>query len=215
MSNSHKDLVKQGYDNMAESYLGWVESQDSPRGRYTNKVLAQVPSSPLILELGCGAGKPITRMLLDKGARVIANDISDKQVSMAKAVCPEATIIAGDMLALTFTSATFDGAVGFFSIFHLPRDEQKTMLTKVYDWLKSGASFAFNMSTMDQEEIRGNFCGKDMYWSSYGVEKNKEMIQEAGFEIVESEVLEAGDGKLDKSDPDYGVKFLWIMAKKA
>lgn len=215
MSDTRKDIVKQGYDNMADDYLSWVESQDSPRTRYTEKVLANTTSNtPSILELGCGAGRPITRMLLDHGARVTANDISEKQVNLAKAACPEATIIAGDMLALHFDPSSFDGIVGFFSVFHLPRDQQKDMLTKVLNWLKPGGLLAFNLGTSDQEEIRGNFLGHDMYWSSYGVEYNLKMIKEIGFQVVEHEILEAGDGKLDESDPDYGVKFLWIVARK-
>lgn len=44
---------------------------------------------------------------------------------------------------------------------------------------------------------------------------SKTMATDAGLEVVDAEVLEAGevklgegDVKLDESDPDYGVKFL-------
>ncbi|KAK8023559.1 hypothetical protein PG993_011625 [Apiospora rasikravindrae] len=217
--------VEQAYDSIADWYLAWVEGQLSPREAYTDKVLqnaaanhasasAPTPSPPRILELGAGAGVPITRMLLDRGAQVVANDISAAQLKLAATRCPEATLMSGDMLALGFEPASFDGVVGFYSIFHLPRKQQRTMLAKIHAWLKPGAMLAFNLATMDEEEIHGEFMGHGMFWSSYAVEDSVQMVKDVGFESVEAEELEAGDGKLEESDPDFGVKFLWITARK-
>ena len=215
MSDEPKIIVKDAYDNIAEWYLRWVSDQKSPRERYTEKVLSHAPTSPRILELGCGSGVPITRLLLDRGADVVANDISSAQIRMAKARCPQAQLIAGDMTELTFEPASFDGCVSFFAIFHLPRAEQKGMLEKICTWLKPGGMLAFNLATVDEEEIHGEFLGHGMFWSSYDVEASKAMVSEAGLELVEADVLEAGDGLLEEGDPDHGVKFLWIVARKA
>lgn len=215
MSENPKEVVEQAYDNIADWYLRWVEESGStPRERYANKMLESVTASPCILELGCGPGTPITRMLLDRGAQVVANDISAKQISMATARCPEATLIAGDMAALSFEPESFDGIVSFFAIFHLQRNEQKAMLAKIYSWLKPGGTFVFNLATVDEEEIHGEFFGHGMFWSSYNTEDNEAMVKDVGFEKVEVEVLEAGDGKLKEGDPDYGVKFAWFTAVK-
>ncbi|KAK8098786.1 O-methyltransferase [Apiospora kogelbergensis] len=206
MSDTPQKIVEEAYDNIADWYLAWVEGQNSPRESYTDKVLqnaaALSSSKPRILELGAGAGVPITRMLLDRGAQVVANDISAKQLKLAAVRCPEATLVAGDMLALEFEPASFDGVVGYYSIFHLPRKDQKTMLAKIHDWLKPGGMLAFNLATMDEEE---RSTGSSWATACFG---------EVGFEGVEAEELEAGDGKLGEDDPDFGVKFLWIAAKK-
>ncbi len=210
-----KELVEQGYDRIAECYLSWVQSQPSPRERYATKVLDNAPaSSPRVLELGCGAGYPITRMLLDRGAQVVANDISARQLELAKARCPQATFLLGDMTALSFEPASFDGVVSFFSIAHLPRREHQAMFSKIHAWLRPGGMFVFNLSAVDEEEMHGDFLGHHMFWSSHGVEESQALVNGAGFEVVEADVLEAGDGLLDEDDPDYGVKFLWIVARK-
>lgn len=214
-----KEINEQAYNHIADWYLDWATTQVSPRERYAEKVLANTApkdgQAPRILEIGCGAGVPISRMLLDRGAQVIGNDISPKQIEMAKARCPEGTFLAGDMAALTFEPASFDGVIGFYSVFHLPRAEQKVLLPKILTWLKPGAMFALNLATVDEEEIHGEMMGHGMFWSSFDVEGNKAMVEEAGFDAVEVEVLEAGDGNLQEDDPDYGVKFMWITAKKA
>jgi len=216
MSVDHKELVKGGYDTIALPYQKWAENQPTPRERYTTSVLKSLPPGPRILELGCASGVPITRMLLDNGAQVVANDISTKQLELARERCPEATatFVPGDMSALQFEPESFDGVVSFFAIFHLPRAEQKGMLIKIHTWLKDGKQFAFNLATKDAAEIRNKFFETDMFWSSFSVDDSKAMIREAGFEIIEAEVLEAGDGNLDESDPDHGITFLWVLAKK-
>lgn len=214
MSDTPKQIIEQAYDHIAEWYLRWVEDQRSPRERYTNKVLENAPASPHILELGCGSGIPITRMLLDRGAQVVANDISTKQLEMARVQCPQATLILGDMAALSFETESFDGVISFYAIFHLPRAEQKSMLSNICSWLKPGGIFVCNLSTVDEEAIYGEFLGHGMFWSSYSVEDSKEIVRDVGFELIEAEVLEAGDGQLEESDPDSGVKFLWLVAKK-
>ncbi|KAK4040418.1 methyltransferase type 11 [Parachaetomium inaequale] len=209
MSDDPKAIVKETYDYLAEWYLRWVDGQPSPRERYATKVLQNArPASapPHILELGCGPGVPVTRMLLDRGAQVTANDISTKQLALAKARCPQATLIPGDMTALSFEPASFDGVVSFFTIFHLPRVEQKGMLSNIYNWLKPGGIFVFNLATIDEEEIYGELMGHGMFWSSYSVEESEAMVTEVGLEVIEAEVLE--------SEPDEGVKFMWVVARK-
>ncbi|AEO62509.1 uncharacterized protein THITE_2106741 [Thermothielavioides terrestris NRRL 8126] len=226
MNDNPKHIVQEAYDHVAEWYLRWIDGQISPRERYAAKVLqhalspqqpqqqqppeTQQPPSPRprprILDLGCGPGIPVTRLLLDGGADVVANDISPKQLAMARERCPQAHFVGGDAAALAFEPASFDGVVSFFTIFHLPRAEQKGLLAKVCAWLKPGALFAFNLATVDEEEIYGEFLGHGMFWSSYGVEANVAMVREAGLEVVEVEVLE--------SEPDEGIEFMWVVARK-
>ncbi|KAF1344298.1 methyltransferase type 11 [Delphinella strobiligena] len=211
MSDDPRTIVQGAYDNISNWYLDWVKHQDSPRERYTKKLLDNLSTSPSILELGCGPGVPILRMLLDRGAEVVANDISAKQLELAKARCPEASFVAGDMAALSFEPGSLDGVVCFFTIFHLPRAEQKDLLFKVYAWLKPGGMFVCNLATIDEEEIHGEFLGHGMFWSSYSEEDNKIMLSDTGFEVLQAEMLVAGE---EEDDFDYDVKFLWVAAKK-
>lgn len=214
MSDLPQGIVEYAYDHITQWYLQWVEGQKSPRERYTNKLLEELPPSPYILELGCGPGIPVLRLLLDKGAQVVANDISTKQVEMARARCPEAKLLAGDMTALDFGPESVDGAVSFYTLFHLPRSKLKEMLTKIHGWLKPGGVFVFNLATIDEEEIHGEFLGYGMFWSSYDVDGNQALLRETGFDLLQVEVLQAGDGKLEEGDPDFDAEFMWVMARK-
>jgi len=214
MAETPELIVEHAYDHIAQWYLEWVEGDRSPRERYTRNLLDSLPPSPSVLELGCGPGVPVLSMLVDHGAQVTANDISAKQVKMAEARCPRAKFIAGNMTTLTFEAESFHGVLSFYTLFHLPRSQLKDMLVKIYSWLKPGGLFAFNLAGIDEEEIHGEMMGYGMFWSSYGVHENCEMLEEVGFELLEVEKVKAGDGNLNEDEPDYDSEFVWVMARK-
>lgn len=214
MSEAPEDIVEHAYDHIAQWYLEWVESDKSPRERYAKKLLDKLPPSPCLLELGCGPGVPVLNMLLDHSAQVTANDISAKQIEMAKARCPRAKFLAGNMATLTFEAESFHGVLSFYTLFHLPRSQLEDMLAKIYGWMKPGGLFVFNLAVIDEEEIHGEMMGYGMFWSSYGVHENCDILKQVGFELLEVEKVKAGNGNLEEDEPDYDSEFLWVMARK-
>lgn len=214
MSEAPEAIVEYAYDNITTWYLQWVSSQNSPRERYTQELLKSLPPSPSILELGCGPGVPVLKLLLDQGVKVVANDISKAQIEMARTRFPGAELIHGNMTSLIFEPERFHGIISFYTLFHLPRAKLKEMLVKIYGWLKPGGLFVFNLTTLDEEEIHGEFLGYGMFWSSYDVEGNKMLLREAGFDLLQVEVMQAGDGKLQEDEPDFDAEFMWVVAQK-
>lgn len=214
MADTPEGIVEYAYDQISEWYLQWVKDQKSPRERYAKKLLEQLQPSPSILELGCGCGVPILQLLLKQGAHVVANDISTKQIEMAKARFPDAELIAGDMTALAFEPESFHGAISFYTLFHLPRSKLKDMLTKIHSWLKPNGIFIFNLATVDEEEIHGEFFGYGMFWSSFDTDGSQALLKEVGFDLLQVELSQAGDGKLEEDEPDFGAEFMWVVAQK-
>lgn len=214
-ASSHKQLVQDGYDKMAAEYTAWVATGCHTRMQYVDDLISQLPnaSESTILELGCGAGTPVLEHLVQKVSHVFANDISNVQLDFARARCPHrTTFLLGDMTTLEMKPESLDAVMGFYSVLHLPREEQPAMLGQIHGWLKDGGLLAMNLATEDQEEIRGKFFGADMFWSGYPIERSKQMIMAAGFEVLKAEVKTGED--LDADDPDHGISFFWILARK-
>jgi SAM-dependent methyltransferase len=205
----------QAYDALAPWYLTWVTTNPhpSPRERYTHHLLSTTPkpssSPPYILELGCGPGLPITSLLLRAGAHVLANDLSPAQIALAKTHngnFPLATFVAGDMTKLSIPAGSLDGVVCFFTIFHLPRAEQRPMLERIHSWLKPGGGFVCNFATFDEEAIYGEMMGRGIFWSGFGMLENRGMVEGVGFVVEREEVV--------KSEADGGNEFQWFVARK-
>jgi SAM-dependent methyltransferase len=217
-ASSPTQIVASGYDQIADRYLEWSLKHNSPRIHYLDAALALVPANAAaatILELGCGAGTPVLEHLLQhpRATHVLANDISAKQLALARARCPGVTFLPGDMATLDVALQSLDLVVAFYTLFHLPRQQQAEMLARVAAWLAPAGVLVLSLATVDEPVIRGDFFGADMFWSSYGADANRAVVERAGFDVLRADLLGSGDN-LSPGDPDYGLQFLWIVARK-
>lgn len=66
---------------------------------YIADLLKKLSAGADVLELGCGAGVPVTQVLIEHGLNVTGNDISAAQIALAREHVPKATLIQGDILS--------------------------------------------------------------------------------------------------------------------
>ncbi|QQS38433.1 class I SAM-dependent methyltransferase [Candidatus Woesebacteria bacterium] len=193
--------VKAGYNIAAKNYTSEFRDQFKNEKHLAKLVDVLSPRSS-ILDVGCGAGKPIDSYLVSKGMKVTGIDISEAQIELAKSYVPEANYEVRDMSELQDGEYEVDAVVSFYAIFHTPRENHADLLKKFKSFLKSDGYLLITMGANDWVGKEDNFCGSEMYWSHYGADKNKELIEKAGFDIIFSEVDDAG-----------GEKHLIILAK--
>ena len=97
-----REVVARGYDEVAERFLEWSPLRPSEaRLAYLARACELIPSGARVLELGCGAGIPMTATLAE-GREVTGVDISGTQIEMARRNVPAATFLHADMTALDF-----------------------------------------------------------------------------------------------------------------
>jgi SAM-dependent methyltransferase len=202
-----KRIVADGYDAMAERYLAWSDLRPSAaRLRYLALALNLIPGGSDVLELGCGAGMPMTAALaLD---RVVTGvDISTSQLEMARRNAPNATFIHADMTALAFEHASFDAVVAFYSLTHVPRDEHLPLLERIRTWLRPGGLFLASMGADDEPgEVEADWLGVDMYFSHFGAKANRRLIERAGLVVERAELAVEPEDRHD-------ARFLWVVAR--
>lgn len=71
----------------------------------------RIPSDAMVLDLGCGSGIPVARMLATAGRQVVGVDISDIQIGRARQLVPDAEFIRADAMAVDFAPESFDAVV--------------------------------------------------------------------------------------------------------
>jgi SAM-dependent methyltransferase len=204
-----KGIVAAGYDVVAERYLAWSGLRPSgPRLRYLSKALELIPVGADVLELGCGSGLPMTAALAD-GRHVTGVDISAKQLELARVNVPAATFIHADMTTLDFPASSFDAVVAFYSLTHVPRDEQAPLLSRIRNWLRPAGVFIASMGAEeDPGGVEQDWLGVDMYFSHFGARKNRRLVERAGFTIESAEIHAEPEDRHD-------ARFLWIVARAA
>jgi len=180
-----KDIVKKGYDRIAQRYMD-VRDQ-FVNNRYLENFNSRLKPASLILDLGCGAGKPIDRILVNRGHKVIGIDISKKQIKLAKRNVPEARYVVKDISSLQKEEYKVDAVISFYTILHIPRETHQELFYIINSFLPEGGLVLVTMGSSEWEGIE-DFYGVEMYWSHYGPEKNREIIEKAGFEVILDEI---------------------------
>jgi cyclopropane fatty-acyl-phospholipid synthase-like methyltransferase len=194
-------LIKDGYNQIAEGYL---QTRDQFKNlKYLEKFVKLLKPNSKILDLGCGAGKPIDEFLVKKGFKVIGLDISEKQIELAKKNVPEGEFYLKDISLLKKEEYQIDAIVSFYAIFHISRESHFELFKKINSFLPKGGLILVTMGSSEWEGIENDFHGTKMSWSHYGQEKNREIIEKADFEIL-----------LDEIDTSGGEKHQIIIAKK-
>src|SRR5262245_20679252 len=140
-----KRIVEQGYDQVAERYAAVAARERSDeRARYTDLIVRRLLAGADVLELGCGAGGQTT-MALAQRFTVTGVDLSARSVELVRERVPGATFLHADMTALELEPASFDAVAAFFSLIHVPREEQPGLLARVARWLRPGGLFVATM----------------------------------------------------------------------
>jgi len=210
LNEAQRRTVESGYDRMAEQYLAAKNLEDPLVFEALEHLASFLPQEGAVLDLGCGAGVPVTRWLSDNGFTVTGVDVSARQLDLARQNVPEGAFIKADMTELGFAPETFDAVVAFHSIIHVPRTDHPALLERIHRWLEPGGMFLATMSITDYEgrdEDWGGW-GAPMVWSHYDGEANVAMLREAGFEIHYAE-SRTGGGTGAESET-----WLWVLARK-
>lgn len=181
-----KSVVQKGYDTCAPKYFAWQSSRPAPKAlEWLPKLFAHLKSKAQVLELGCGPGVPYTQLLVDHELelQVTAVDISASQIALARdnvAKSPRVEFVHADMTKLEYPEASFDAVIAFYSLFHLPREEQGPMVKMITRWLKPGGVLLFNLAAEEGDRVTDDWMGVKMFSTGLGVEGNNKMVKEFG-----------------------------------
>ena len=195
---------------MAESYLGSKDPVDPTTLAALEEVVRTLPPGAAVLDLGCGAGVPVTRWLADHGFAVTGVDFTARQLELARRLVPAANLVKADMIEVDFPPGSFDAAVAFYSIIHVPRTEHPALLGKIHRWLRPGGAFlaTWALGAWEGEEEDWEGWGAPMRWSHHGEEANLKMVREAGFEVASAEA------RTGKGTGDSEETWLWVLARR-
>jgi SAM-dependent methyltransferase len=161
----------------------------SGRIRYIlNLFWLQLPSKPVnILDVGCSSGWFEQAVAELPDVSVTGLELDRKHAEIARSYAPQASIVRGSVLHLPFESETFDGAVMWEVIEHLPKASELLALREVYRVLKPGAFLL--LSTPHNHPV---VCALDPAWylghRHYSVVTLRRLLCTSGFNVDRVEV---------------------------
>ena len=123
-----------GYEGIADRFL----QARSLTGAATVRAWAEgLPRGGRVLDLGCGSGEPVTRVLAEAGLDVYGIDASPTLVQVFRDKLPEVPVRCEDVLTSDFFGLTYDAIVAIGLVFLLDEVAQKQLLRKCVAHLRA------------------------------------------------------------------------------
>ena len=175
-----------GYDEIAERYIA---GRNPEIGAAVVREWAEsLPAGASVLDLGCGHGEPIARILTEKGCRIYAMDASPRLLEEFRKRFPGATKQAA-VEESDFFGRQFDAIVAWGLLFLLTGETQALVLRKAAKALRPRGKLLF---TAPREVIRWNDAMTGRESISLGREDYRRILAEEGL-ISEEGTTDEGD----------------------
>ena len=138
------------------------------------------------LDVGCGAGGRFIRILDDRDFSVTGLDVSKEMIRLACSNHPEHEFLHQDICSWE-TEEKFDFIVAWDSIFHLPLDMQKPVLSKLCKLLAKGGILIYTFGNAEGEHT-DQWHKDTFYYSSLGINENISLLLKSGMSILHIEL---------------------------
>ena len=200
-----KAIVKTGYNAIAARYLA-ERAADSPDVQLLDELSRRLPDGARVLDAGCGAGVPVTR-LLSQHFDVTGVDFSEAQIELARRLVPQARFLCADLTELALPDGSFDAICSYYAIIHIPREMHRALLRNFQRMLKPSGLALLCLGAGDlPDDVEEDYFGARMYWSHYDGATYLHMLTECSFDLIWSRTVE------DFGSPGAG--HLFVLAQK-
>ena len=183
---SRRDLVRRGYDVISRAYRDdegganpVTDERTDHYERWVDELAKLMVPRARVLDLGCGAGVPATKLLAEKNFDVLGLDFSAVQIERARQLVPGADFEQADMVTWEHAPASFDAVVSFYALIHVPLEDQRNLLPKIRRWLRRGGYF---LAIVGFERWTGieDYFGAAMFWDHADRKTYLAWLTEAG-----------------------------------
>lgn len=141
-----------------------------------------LPQGSSVLDLGCGTGIPISKVLIDEGMMVYGVDASVTLINEFRQNFPKVPFACESVEDSFFFNRKFDAIISWGLLFLLSGDAQTTVIQKAADALRPGGKLLF---TAPYKKIEWEDVMTKQLSRSLGAEKYKNLLSASGLTLIE------------------------------
>lgn len=153
-----------------------------------------LPAGGAVVDIGCGAGVPVSATLIDAGLQVFGIDASPTLVAAFRQRFPMAQVACEAAEESGFFGRMFDGAVAIGLLFLLPAENQRAVIGRVASSLNAGGRFLFS-APRQRCEWTDLLTGRPSL--SLGLDAYERILDAVGMRIVATHVDEGENHYID------------------
>jgi len=186
MNRDAYNIIAQDWDAACQGFVG--------RERvYLDAVLAAVPEGAVVLDLGCGSGRPMAEYVAARGRRVLGMDQSEALLDIARARLPQAQWVLSAMEVYA-PPAGIRGAILWDALFHVARADHARILHGLVRRLPSGGRLMLTVGGSDQPAFTDTMFGQTFFYDSHTPATVDRMLLDLGCRSVIAEFMDRPDG---------------------
>ena len=168
------------YDKIATWWQDYHSSSDYGAAQLTRALKFAKPGGTA-LDVGCGSGGRLIKLLEDAGFKVTGLDASSQMIALAQANHSGADFIHADIQQWD-GDQTFDFILAWDSLFHLPLAAQKPVLEKLCGLLSKGGVMIHTLGD-DVGAHTDDWRGQTFPYSSIGIAANLRILEQCGLSV--------------------------------
>jgi SAM-dependent methyltransferase len=172
-----------GYEGIAEIYIKGRGRAVNGVGSSTARAWARTLNrGSVVLDIGCGTGIPVTKILLDEGLTAYALDASPTMIEAFRQNFPSVPVACESVERSPFFNRSFDGIIAVGLIFLLSEETQRMLIPKMAAALNPGGRLLF---TSPLYKVEWKDAMTEQLSRSLGAEQYRELISVSGLSIVD------------------------------
>lgn len=187
----------ESYESIA---LRWNEQRSvlSPaEARILSMLVDGLERESVILDLGCGTGRPVATHLAAAGFQICGVDQSPTMLALAQARLPTHQWTRAEIENYAFETK-FAAAIAWDSLFHIPRAHHGAIFTRLRRALPTGGRFALTAGGSDHPAFTDTMFDRRFFYDSHPPAVTVTLLEQAGFRVKHLEYLNHPDGARDK-----------------
>lgn len=186
MDTNADSKLREGYDRIAAEYATRIgdELSHKPFDRDRLTEFAElVRGGGSVLDLGCGPGH-LARHLHELGVEVTGLDVSPGMIEQARLLAPQVPFLVGSMTDLP--DGPYAGLLAFYSIIHIPREQQTAMFRHWRSRLTPGGHvlLSFHVGTDDRHVFDMWGHPVEINFLFFQPDEIRARLEDAGFTIA-------------------------------
>jgi Methylase involved in ubiquinone/menaquinone biosynthesis len=164
VDGEHEDEARVAYDLVAEDYAALLEGEleKLPLERAMLTAFAEqiaADGGGAVADIGCGPGR-VSGFLAGVGLDVCGVDLSPGMIGVARRDHPGIPFEVASMAALPYRDGELAGALAWYSIIHIPQEEQDAVFAEFERVLRPGGRLLLGFQVSEQGTRTWCTCGR-------------------------------------------------------
>jgi ubiquinone/menaquinone biosynthesis C-methylase UbiE len=187
------EITRETYEQIAPTYAQVSAIMGEELLESAKQFINLLESNPSILDVGCGPGRDMA-WFESQGINVTGVDYTQAMLELARSKV-RGLLVQTDMRKMPFKAHSVDGIWCNASLLHLPKTESPAALLEFKRILKpNGILFlAVQVGEGEHLETREVYGEHQRFFARYGSSEMTQMLEVAGFQILENAAHESRD----------------------